>query len=141
MIRKATLNDLEEVVRIYKATLNKMNNPYKIFKIYIKKGNCFVYADPDVRGAITFDVNRLFSPYSHEYGKDKILWLEQLVIDPNYQRQGLGSKLMFHTINHSPLQKRFVCNVDLIDWYSRFGFIAYQIVTINKREQAIMLQD
>ena len=139
MIRLATLNDLEDVVRIHEATINNMKNPYKLFKIIIKKGNCYVYADPKVRGAITFDINRMPNPYDKGYGRQKFFWLDQLIIDPVYQGKGLGSKLMLYMIQKSTLQKRFVCNVDLIDWYKRFGFVVYQIVTINKRDQAIML--
>lgn len=141
IIRKATLDDLGSVVRIYKATLNKMVNPHKIFKIYIKKGNCFVIEDTEIRGAMTFEINRMLSPYSKEYGKQKYLWLEQLVIDPEYQGQGLGSKLMEHTIKQSDLQKRFVCDVYLAEYYKRFGFIVYRIVSINKREQALMISE
>ena len=98
MIRLATLNDLDEVVRIHKATINNMKNPYKLFKIIIKKGNCYVYADPEVRGAITFDINRMQNPYNKDYGRQKIFWLDQLIIDPTHQGKGLGSKLMVYMI-------------------------------------------
>ncbi|MCK4544178.1 GNAT family N-acetyltransferase [candidate division WOR-3 bacterium] len=139
MIRLATLNDLDEVVRIHKATINNMKNPYKLFKIIIKKGNCYVYADPEVRGAITFDINRMQNPYNKDYGRQKIFWLDQLIIDPTHQGKGLGSKLMVYMIQKSTLQKRFVCNLDLIEYYKGFGFIVHDIVTINQRDQAIML--
>ena len=139
MIRLATLNDLEDIVRIHKATINNMNNPYKLFKIIIKKGNCYVYADPEVHGAITVDINRMPNPYDNGYGRQRFFWMDQLIIDPTHQGKGLGSKLMWHTIQQSTLQKRFVCNLDLVEYYKKFGFVVHKIVTINQREQAIML--
>ena len=138
-IRTGTLDDLEAIVTIYKQTLNNMVNPHKIFKIYIKKGNCFVIEDEEVRGAMTFDINRMYNSYETKYGKDKFFWLEQLVVEPNYQGKGLGSKLMEYTIKQTNLQIRMICNIDKIEWYKRFGYVVYQTVMKNNREQAIMI--
>ncbi len=139
IIRKGTLADLESIVRIYKATLNNMVNPHKMFKIYINKGYCFIIEDTEVRGTMTFDISRMFNPYEKGHGREKYLWLEQLVIEPTYQGQGLGGRLVKYTINQFTLETRLCCNTDMVEWYKRFGFIVYQIVSINKRNQSIMI--
>lgn len=62
-----------------------------------------------------------------DYVYRAVLW--DVIVDPNYQGQGLGKKLVETIINHPDLKQietiLLVCLPDMVSFYEKFGFTTH----------------
>lgn len=141
-IRKATRNDIPYLVSIYNKTFkNTIFSPKKYYKKHIDKGKAEVIEiNGKIAGAYIWDINRMKNILKTDVSiRDRYLWLIQVMVDPEHQKQGLGRNLMLDYMMKKELPKRLVCEPQLVEWYKRFGFIVYQNFYHDGKDMYVML--
>lgn len=141
-MRDAVMEDLPLIVGIYGETfVDTLRNPMKYYKKYIKNGNVVVMAKNGIiYGAYVFEINRMKNIYdSKQIDRKRYLWLRQVMVDPKYQGHGLGTQLMADFMMKADVQKRLVCEQELVEWYEIFGFLCEQVIIHKKKELTLMI--
>ena len=140
-LRLATDNDLKEITNLYKITIK-----YKFFnipRIYInrmiqrKQVIIFGY-DNKILGCYIWKINKLLHPNIIKRGKDNVAWLEQIMVYPEHQREGIGNILMEHYLSHNVKVFRLICKEQLIDYYKRYEFTVVETIISDKQQKVIM---
>jgi N-acetylglutamate synthase-like GNAT family acetyltransferase len=142
-IRKATMDDVPQVLYLYYHTfIDTIRNPLKYYKIYIKKGNVMIMENNGMMyGAYVWEINRMKNIYdSKQVSGNRFLWLRQVMVDPKHQGHGLGTQLMLDFMKKADVQKRLVCEQDLVEWYERIGFLCEQIVYHKEIKLSLMIK-
>lgn len=142
-IRKATLDDIAQIIGIYNETfVDTLRNPMKYYRKYIQKDNVFVLSnDVLVCGAYVFEINRMENIHGKGISKQRFLWLRQVMVEPKHQGNGFGGQLMLDYMMKADMQKRLICEPKLVNWYKRFGFIDYQRFEYRKKRMHLMIKD
>jgi len=78
-------------------------------------------------GAYIKEISRIENTTTYRKGKNKSLWLQQIMVFPEYQHKKYGHKLMYHFIQQSNilpmiLPMRLQCDNNLMLFYMQFGF-------------------
>lgn len=126
-----------------------------------KNGHCFVIKDNDLQVGMSIfkEVNSIDVYLNHSITQNikkmslnekDMMVIELIKIVPNYQKKGLGKKLMNEIIKKSkelncksifvraePFPDSRMDLEELIVWYSQFGF--YRLKRISRTEQLMQL--
>lgn len=142
-MRIANSNDTKEIVKLYKRTIGTGKFPKIYVSRYIAKQQIKVHKQVTVLGAYIWDINRLKNPYSYERRsrKDKIVWLEQIMVQPECQGLGIGKYMMEDFLNIEGTEFRLVCKPQLKEFYEIFGFEVEQEILKDGEVQLLMFKD
>lgn len=128
-IRKAKKDDLKEIGKLMlkefsKAPFNEDNSLSSVLKslnFYFRIGKIYItLEDKKIIGVIVFK--------EEQYWEGLVIIIEDLAIDENFQKQGIGKKLLNHLDKYSKKRKvssiNFITNKKsrLINFYKKLGY-------------------
>ena len=106
----------EDIARLLKMTYWADKRPAETIEKSIRNSSCYgIYADGTDR---LTGFARVISDYATSY------YLCDVIIDPDYQHQGLGTALVSYVVSRPEYSKLrgFLITRDAHDLYSKFGF-------------------
>ena len=125
IFREATIDDLPDLIKLFKSTIfHTKHRVDTYFRNHINNNNVILLYDNDIMiGAYVMEITRLENTMTLRRGKNKSLWLQQIMVFPKYQHKGYGHRLMHHFMEQSDtLPMRLECNNNLMLYYMQFGF-------------------
>ena len=141
IIRKAMMNDLDEIVELYSSTIGRCKGVRKNMRRHIRKNQVRVIQNVNVIGAYIWVVNRLRSPYSKRFTATKYTWLEHIMVSPNMQGYGYSRILMEDFLERTGNEFRLLCDKELITFYERWDFTVDCEVNTRGTTQVIMFRN
>ena len=125
MVREAKLEDDESIKTLGKLLNSNYDNLFKLKNILSDKFNkVYVYV-----------INDLIIGFIHIIELDETIEIINIVIDPNYRHQGIGSSLISHIIENAKYSVKEITlevssdNSDAINFYSKHEF---KIINVRK---------
>ena len=133
MMRRAMIKDIETLVKLYNKTIvtTEKKNAYRFTNRFIKRNvldnDVFLKeVDGKIVGAYISEKNKFGDPYVKNRIPYNVYWLNQLMVFPEYQKQGYGKELMNHYLEsgsgHKVTSCKLVCRDNLLKYYKRLGF-------------------
>lgn len=128
MIRKAVVEDVDTITRLYNITIGSS----RMAKIYVRKNvlskQVYVYEkNNEVIGAYVIETSNYGNPYRMNKIPYTVYWLHQIMIFPEYQKKGYGSQMMEHYFkagkDNNVDSFKLVCKDKLVKYYKKFGFV------------------
>ena len=96
MINTATKRDIDTLTSLFKQTIDaKKHGVHTYIQKHIRdqRVRC-LRAESGIVGAYIYSINRYSNPYTKVLYKQRICWLEQLMVFPWAQQRGYGKELM-----------------------------------------------
>ena len=126
IFKPAELKDLPVLIELYKSTLFHCKHRIDTyFKNFIIDNNVLLLYDNNILvGAYAKETFRIENTITNRKGQKQILWLQQIMVYPAYQKQGYGKIMLHHLMknNINNLQIRLECYSELVLYYMQFGF-------------------
>jgi len=140
-LRFAEKKDMKDMTDIYKATIK--DEFFKFPTIYINRhiqrnqAVVFEYQNK-VIGCYIWTVNKIANPTVSKRSKMPIIWLEQIMVNPDYQGRKIGNILMGSFLKMNGREFRLVCKDNLIEFYKKYGFEVTETIISDNRQKVIM---
>lgn len=139
MIKVASQNDINILVRLYKDTINNNLFVKRYIKSNIILSNIYINIyDDKIIGMYIREDRRYLNPYITKPSTKMYTWLDQICVQPSKQVRGIGTELMYHLILSTKHDIRLLCDISLVSYYRKFKFESVEDVFHNGREQHIM---
>ena len=140
-LRFAEKKDMKDMADIYKATIK--DELFKFPTIYInrhiQRNQAVVFEYHDiVIGCYLWIVNKISNPITSKRSKIPIVWLEQIIVSPEYQGRGIGNELMKSFLKINSQEFKLICKENLIDFYKKYGFEVTETIISDKQQKVIM---
>ena len=124
MIRKANINDIEDINRLGIIFSEKFINTYNV-KEYLNNPNYY----------ILLNVNNVTNGLLIIYKNIDYYELEAIVVDPNYRNKGIANNLINYFINNYVINEDIILevavnNVNAINLYKKNNF---EIISTRKK--------
>jgi len=127
------IKDIETLALLYKETIvrTEEKSAYRFVNRFIKRNvldnDVFVKElNGKIIGAYISEKNKFGDPYVKNKIPYDIYWLNQLMVFPEYQKQGYGKEMMEHYlasgVEHGAKSYKLVCRNNLIKYYKRLNF-------------------
>lgn len=132
-INTATIHDVDTLVSLFKQTIDaKKHGVYTYIQKHVrnKQIRCLKTED-GIIGAYIYTISRYSNPYTKVLYKQRVCWLDQLMIFPWAQQRGYGKELMKDFLQIQTKEFRLLCLRPLINYYQQFNF---EVVETNMRK-------